>query len=323
MLMLHSKGEKIVAKAHGGPIEIFGVTVADVDDKVRLQHLDTWFDPLEMFRQIAPHGVVNRTKMNRNVDLETALDDGSNEKSEQSNADPLLQTAKAEEQARPAAEPVVPSNDGVKIAQQLNKPDEQANIPAPEDVVGGKHISSSTGEAADAFVPHQGADSEKSAVEANKPDSSAAQVVVDAAATQGADAQIAKPESNFHEAEERQPETVTGADEQSSTEQKADQPDVPRSIYSSAVNGNEEDVLKAAQTGDFQDESRTIRDAVDDHLESSAEQVHPHPKDAEQAFQPQPGEAVTAPADSEETRATHEEMSRITAGECPFLMNRE
>jgi len=57
--MFHSKGQKVVAKAHGGPIEIFGVTIANVDDKVRLQAVDTWMDPLDMFRQIAPHGIVN------------------------------------------------------------------------------------------------------------------------------------------------------------------------------------------------------------------------------------------------------------------------
>jgi hypothetical protein len=35
--------------------------VAKVDDKVRLQSVETWFDPMEMFRQIAPTGVVNRS----------------------------------------------------------------------------------------------------------------------------------------------------------------------------------------------------------------------------------------------------------------------
>ncbi|OCK85442.1 hypothetical protein K432DRAFT_439311 [Lepidopterella palustris CBS 459.81] len=56
----NNKGDKVTAKAHGGPIDIEGVTVATVDDKVRLQQVQTWFDPLEMFRQIAPNGVVNK-----------------------------------------------------------------------------------------------------------------------------------------------------------------------------------------------------------------------------------------------------------------------
>jgi hypothetical protein len=56
----HSKGEKVKVKAHGGDIEIEGITVATVDDKVRLQKVETWFDPLEMFRQIASKGNVEK-----------------------------------------------------------------------------------------------------------------------------------------------------------------------------------------------------------------------------------------------------------------------
>lgn len=63
-LMRSSKGEKVTAKAHGGQIDIQGVTVASVDDKVRLQSVETWMDSLEMFRQIAPGGIVNKEPMN-------------------------------------------------------------------------------------------------------------------------------------------------------------------------------------------------------------------------------------------------------------------
>jgi len=42
-------------------IDIKGITIAKVDDKVRLQSVETWFDPMEMFRQIAPSGIVNKT----------------------------------------------------------------------------------------------------------------------------------------------------------------------------------------------------------------------------------------------------------------------
>ena len=51
------------------------MTVAEVDDKVRLRAIQTWMDPLEMFRQIAPKGVVNKATMNRNVEKEVALDE--------------------------------------------------------------------------------------------------------------------------------------------------------------------------------------------------------------------------------------------------------
>ncbi|CZR54155.1 uncharacterized protein PAC_04038 [Phialocephala subalpina] len=57
----NDKGEKVTAKAHGRKIDIQGITVAKVDDKVRLQSVETWFDPMEMFRQIAPTGAVTRT----------------------------------------------------------------------------------------------------------------------------------------------------------------------------------------------------------------------------------------------------------------------
>src|SRR6267154_1532256 len=70
---MHSKGQKVTAKAHGGPIDIEGVTVATVDDKVRLQNVHTWFDPLEMFRQIAPNGVVNKESIPKMVSI--TLDD--------------------------------------------------------------------------------------------------------------------------------------------------------------------------------------------------------------------------------------------------------
>ena len=58
-----SKGEKVTAKAHGGLIEIQGITVAKVDEKIRLQSVETWFDPMEMFRQIAAHGTVSKTSL--------------------------------------------------------------------------------------------------------------------------------------------------------------------------------------------------------------------------------------------------------------------
>ncbi|KAH7397913.1 hypothetical protein BKA64DRAFT_52846 [Cadophora sp. MPI-SDFR-AT-0126] len=57
---INDKGEKVTVKAHGGAIDIQGITVAKVDDKVRLQSVETWFDPMEMFRQIAPTGEVTR-----------------------------------------------------------------------------------------------------------------------------------------------------------------------------------------------------------------------------------------------------------------------
>ncbi|KAI6711655.1 hypothetical protein PZA11_003003 [Diplocarpon coronariae] len=58
---INDKGEKVTVKAHGGVINIQGITIAKVDAAVRLQSVETWFDPMEMFRQIAPKGDVTRT----------------------------------------------------------------------------------------------------------------------------------------------------------------------------------------------------------------------------------------------------------------------
>jgi hypothetical protein len=60
----------VVAKAHGGLIDIQGVTVATVDDKVRMQQVETWFDPMEMFRQIDPEGKATVTKLTAEEEAE-------------------------------------------------------------------------------------------------------------------------------------------------------------------------------------------------------------------------------------------------------------
>lgn len=64
---INNKGEKVTAKAHGGSIDIQGITVATVNDKVQLQSVRTWFDPLDMFRQIAPNGVVKKETVDSNM----------------------------------------------------------------------------------------------------------------------------------------------------------------------------------------------------------------------------------------------------------------
>ncbi|KAI7461864.1 hypothetical protein KC351_g16597 [Hortaea werneckii] len=321
----NDKGEKVVAKAHGGPIEIFGVTVAKVDDKVRLQELDTWFDPLDMFRQIAPKGIVNKENMNRKVDPESALDVDSHyvpsgpkvAQPEQPNGQ-----AKATEPAQPitatqpTSEAIIPDHNGVKIAEESNQPGKEPV--APEEVLP-THVSNSTGQRADAFVPHQGADTSKPAPESKPPDATPATTVVASAATHGADAKLEHADPNFHDTHAQRPtkdpsrtETATSATDKNAPEQ---------SIYSSAVTGNVADRMIPAP-----DESRVtgVHDAIDAHLESaSVADVHPHPHSTEAATQAEKGEAVAVSAASEETRLTHEEMSRITGAECPFLMNRE
>lgn len=58
----NSKGEKVTIPAHGGKIDIQGLTIARVSPEFRVQSLETFFDPLEMFRQIAPGGELSRVQ---------------------------------------------------------------------------------------------------------------------------------------------------------------------------------------------------------------------------------------------------------------------
>ncbi|EME49153.1 hypothetical protein DOTSEDRAFT_49468 [Dothistroma septosporum NZE10] len=315
----NDKGEKVTAKAHGGLIDIQGVTVATVDDKVRLQDLQTWMDPLEMFRQIAPGGVVNRSVMNRKVDKEAALD--------------------------------LPAYTVGKNAAEAH--DQRDDLP---ETTQSKHVLDSTGQYADAPVLHVGTMSQNhqqsisgSAVETgNSPQPAKdvaqsqsqdvwhdaqdtvpqAQSIVDTAASQGAEIVVNKPASNFHEAKYKASDGEPLASEVQDDPKEISErhtSTTPHSVYTSAVTGDEDKILEPAQRGDMVDESKDTgaRDAIDDYLERSADEVHPQPKDVEKEVQPNAGEAVAAAPESDETRATFAEMSRISASECPFLMNRE
>ncbi|KAL4966081.1 uncharacterized protein BDV14DRAFT_199213 [Aspergillus stella-maris] len=46
-------GQTVEIKAHGGSIEIQGIVVAKVNDKLQLEKIDVWYDPMDIFRQIA------------------------------------------------------------------------------------------------------------------------------------------------------------------------------------------------------------------------------------------------------------------------------
>ena len=41
---------------HGDTIDVEGLAVAKVNDKLQLEKVDIWFDPTEMFRQMDPTG---------------------------------------------------------------------------------------------------------------------------------------------------------------------------------------------------------------------------------------------------------------------------
>lgn len=47
-----SKGEKVTMKAHGGTIDIEGIAVATLNEKLQIKKVDIWFDPMAMFHQM-------------------------------------------------------------------------------------------------------------------------------------------------------------------------------------------------------------------------------------------------------------------------------
>ncbi|KAJ8061604.1 hypothetical protein OCU04_009410 [Sclerotinia nivalis] len=72
---INDKGEKVTIPAHGGAIDIQGIAIAKVDAAVRLQAVEIFYDPLEMFRQIAKKSDVKKTKLSTESedDLTTLL----------------------------------------------------------------------------------------------------------------------------------------------------------------------------------------------------------------------------------------------------------
>lgn len=52
-----NSGRSVTAKANNKLIEVFGVTVAEVDDKFRITFLETFWEPDQMFRQLVSGGL--------------------------------------------------------------------------------------------------------------------------------------------------------------------------------------------------------------------------------------------------------------------------
>lgn len=57
-------GEVVTIKAHNQILDIQGVTVAKLNDKLQVTSLETWFDPQDMFEQMKPpKGVMASSQM--------------------------------------------------------------------------------------------------------------------------------------------------------------------------------------------------------------------------------------------------------------------
>lgn len=122
----NNKGEKVTAKAHGGAIDIQGVTVATVNEKVQLQSVRTWFDPMDMFRQIAPNGVVKKEDVPKNVSPADALEDaqaGVEVPQEQTLPDRTVQTTEEVKEKEAAMNKEQSDSDGSEWSK-VSKPQE-------------------------------------------------------------------------------------------------------------------------------------------------------------------------------------------------------
>jgi len=108
--------------------------------------------------------------------------------------------------------------------------------------------------------------------------------------------------------------SMIGASTNPTKQLRASESAAQASIYSSAVNGTKEVASASSNSG------------LTEQLENSTDQntgaVQARPRELAGKIQPGAGKGVAVPPHSDEARAAHEEMSRITPLECPF-MNRE
>lgn len=357
--MLQSKGEKVIAKAHGGPIEIFGVTVATVDDKLRLQSIDTWMDPLDMFRQIAPSGVVNKESTNHKAQRDEAMHGSDGLKVDHEHSPPAGD-GRRQDSTGALTQPITNSNGqtsnafapgfGVcpfighsttsnELATNQTQPEvDPPGFLTPQPGVTEEQVLESVPFTAESLLPQSSF--QMTGPGAARTDTKAKQVHVAVPALHSTEMGVDNPESIVQDEATaalgtKRPKLGSETQEVNHhasgmaldpVDATPQQPQaVSRSLYSSAVTGDVENVMNIAEAGDYVNVSFVAgsQDKFNQKLESSAHEEHSHPKTVEEAVMPDAGEAVAAPADSQETRQTYEEMSSITPAERETMMNQE
>ena len=255
------------------------MTVATVDENVRLQRVETWFDPMEMFRQIAPHGIVNR---------QTVAEHAKNHKTQQTSMKQGSETRKGEGESTAVAQATDP-------LQGLEAEPSQAMIETSEKAADERSQASSLSDSSSWTRI-----SESTAVDQ--------QLDEDATITT-----VTEP-----------PPTVTPEQHAAST--------FSALTETAGAAGTVEDSMVTYEENPTQYEKQVEQleaSKVDGMQPASANgvfltgQYAGVPKYMEDAVLPAPGEAVVVPASGEEAQKTHEEMRRVTAMECPFLMNQE
>lgn len=120
LIQNHRKSQMVTIKAHGGPIDIQGISIATVDDQARIQKVETWFDPLEMFRQIAPDGIVTKEKIISQLDGSEAP--VSKSESSQGGQDPIGSEEAANEKQHHVTTVIETPRPAVEALDETNNP---------------------------------------------------------------------------------------------------------------------------------------------------------------------------------------------------------
>ena len=345
MLTLFSKGEKVTVKAHGGPIEIFGVTTATVDDKLRLQEVDTYMDPLQMFRQIAPNGIVNKQPMNYGVDLADALDVDTegNEASNLAAASAHPSSGGANGATVPVTMCPVPQSERMEMETPAKLAEAFTSTCAESVTI---DSGSSTPVQSSSTIDAGSAVSQSSETLNEEPISSAEpHKSVDSAERHDRNTHIdSGADSTGKEDGLTVSDTNAGASQEASMTGAGDSNTAAvtrggaaiifvekRSFDSTQEEGESTEAStphgKRAANETFHAEDSTHSPALSEYgmsLDGQAptgtqHEVHPHPKDVEEQVKPAEGEAVAAPAGSEETEKTHDEMRTFTSQEAESM----
>ncbi|KAK8166320.1 putative pathogen-related protein [Phyllosticta citrichinensis] len=289
----NDRGEKVTAKAHGGSIDIQGVTVAKVDDKVRLQRVETWFDPMEMFRKIAPQGIVNK--------------------------EPIApkQTATSSEATTTQGPPTTDEHDLAHRPKYERSRSSESDTGKQPDVADHfrKIFTGPQGRTGCPFISRQMSDpSVPTIITPGDEQETAEEQWHDALDTEyRGRSDVTKPlnttaDSGAVCADSAATATATAGGVQVAS---SDSSDTSRSGSSS-------------WTADTPPESGSSPCPSIGKNDDAAASAHPHRRDMEeQVVGLLPGEGVAVAPDSDETKKTREEMSRVLPNECPHLMNRE
>ncbi|KAI9835041.1 MAG: hypothetical protein M1819_002593 [Sarea resinae] len=290
-------GEKVTVKAHGGPIDIEGITIAQVDDQTRLQAIETWFDPMEMFRQIAPNGIINKTV----VPVNSSQDDTP--------AETAQEAKEAETQSLETMGTAVPVDKPMAV-EPTTITDDVAN-----DTTTDATANSTTIKPTDAEVSKAGA----GVLDGNDADAAAAAIAARSAAS-GNDMTMADAITDAigHGYVLVPPTTNNGSTSTTavgdvSTEIGGNTTAPAETIITATAAANKELVSHPEENAHIAD-AGSSETPSEETLSVGAPGEH---------VMPGPGSAVVAKPDSEETRAAHEQMAKLTPMMCPFLMNKE